>query len=271
MTSALAPNHYEKVSWSTDLYRIGVTGDGSCFFHALLTTTDETYLTRSPSERTVMTHELRIQMAAQLTIDDFLSESANGTPLYKDLPQEVSKYQRTIYQLGREQIEQIERELTSLCYHPVFKTFTSEQLSTFLRNYLAFREYISTPGQFVGDELHLLASRTMGVDIYITKDEGELGYAYNDPEIAYKDRRSIILLHVNGNHWEPVGRLVGKALETSFEPTDSIICRLRKYNQDCWARLTAPVTPSEPVLTRSRSHSRVRSGILTPASEWRRL
>jgi hypothetical protein len=234
----LAVNQYEKLNWGDELYRVGVIADGSCFFHALLLTSDPNYVTATSAEKVKIARAFRRRLADELKLIDFLEASSNGTPLYKDLPEAVKKYHQAVYTLPPATRRRLELELNKLYYHPTLLDYTQEQLATFLRQFLAFREYIADPQAWVGDELHLLVSRVLDIDIYITKEEDEgVGYIYNDPELAYKGREGVILYHVGGNHWEAVGKMTPEGVSTSFPSDDSFILRLRKYNADCWEKL----------------------------------
>lgn len=232
---SVSPKMYS-LPWShanQSLYRLPVLGAGSCFFHSLLSSTDPDYLLQEPLTKGLLSNELRKKLASSLTIQDFLSPSSNGVPLYQDLPQNIASYRRNDYTMESSEINKIVLELESL------KDTLPADHTDFLIDYLAFREYIANPGQDVGDEIHLLASRLLDVNIYITTGvSGENpGYMFHDPALTLRDRSSIILFNSNG-HWEPVFR-VDNELQTFLFPTDdSLILYLKTHNESCWSNLS---------------------------------
>lgn len=231
----LAVNDYEKLSWGNNIYRIGVLGNGSCFFHSILTATDKEFHLLDNEEKTTSVVAFRLQIAHSLTLESFLTLSSNGVPLYRDLPREVEKYKSDSFSLDNETIQAIEQEL-NIIYNRL--ALNVDDLKEFLKTYLAFREYIANPLQFVGDELHLLLSNILELDIYLTGGpDGGIGYVYHDPVKAYKNRRSIIIFNVGGVHWETVGQMSDEGIITTFEPSDSIIRQLRHHNEQCWNNL----------------------------------
>lgn len=236
MAERLAPDHYERLSWGDNLYRIGVAADGSCFFHALLMITDADYHKLNETERRERAVNWRKELARTLTIKDFIAPAASGLPLYKDLPEAVLLYKRDNYTMDKTELTAIEQELTQLHDTSPLNTFDQSTLTDFLKLYLAFREYLAAPTQSVGDELHLLLSDRIGYDIYLTA-EGD-NYSHHDPAAVYQQRRSLILYNVGGNHWEPVGQSGEQGLAMMFTPDAIIIQQLRKYNQACWDKLS---------------------------------
>ena len=234
----LAVNEYQRIPWGQSLYRIGVLGDGSCFFHALLLETDPKYHTMSTKDRRQAVAKLRRQVVQSLTIKDFHTMSSNGTPLYRDLPVQVQRYHKEYYNVDPSEVDRLTRELESYAYQ--LDSPSVEELRTFLHTFLSFREYIANPTEAVGDELHLLVSRVLDVDVYLTttQEDGTIGYILHDPELSYTGRRSVIVHKVpNQQHWEAVGQFSDQGLVMLFEPDASVIRQLRKCFEDHWRTL----------------------------------
>jgi hypothetical protein len=234
----LAVNEYQRVSWGQNLYRIGVLRDGSCLFHSLLMETDPNYHALSLKAKREAAVALRKKVATSLTIKDFYTMSNNGTPLHRDLPARVQVYQKEHYDVSSADIARISQELEKHAYE--LPTPTDKDLKEFLQKFLAFREYIANPEESVGDELHLLVSRVLEADVYLTttEEDGGIGYILHDPELAYEGRRSVIVHKVQGkDHWEAVGQFSEQGLITLFEPGASVIRQLRKCFEDHWATL----------------------------------
>jgi len=261
MTFVLPAGQSESLPWGEQVYRIGVHGDGSCFFHALLLCTDEEYHGFDDKKQKERAHAFRLGMAASVTLAKFIAPSSTGTPLYQDLPAQVKAYLQPSYELEADTLQQLEQELVKLHDTAPFRTFSEKELAEFVRLYLAFRAYLADPKQSVGDEIHELASQYCDCDIYITA-QGD-NYVYHDPSIVYQHRLSIIIYHVGDNHWEAVGQRVAGGLATSFDPDSVLIQQLRKYNENCWSRLIADDTQPS---TRRRSRSRSGVAALTARS-----
>ena len=237
-TKMLAVNEYHRIPWGQNLHRIGVMSDGSCFFHSLLTSIDPSYCALPVKDKTSKVVAFRKQVASALTIKDFHTLSSHYTPLYKDLPARVQHYHKEHYFVDEKETVRLASELESYAYE--LKQPTTEEVKKFLQNFLAFREYISNPTEAVGDELHLLVSRVLGVDIYLTttQEDGSMGYILHDPSRSYQGRSSIVVHKVpNKDHWEAVGQFKETGLMTLFEPTSTVITQLRKCFEDHWTRL----------------------------------
>jgi len=217
----------------SDHYRLNVLGSGSCFFHSLLTSTEPEYNKQDDLAKSLLSQQLRKELATSLTIQDFLNASCNGTPLYKDLPQSISPYRRNNYTMDPQEVQKLTVELETL------KDKLPPDQGSFLIDFLAFKEYIANPGQDVGDEVHLLASRVLEVDIYITTGvtAGEPGYMLHDPSLTLKGLESVILFN-SGGHWEPVARVKDNITTLLFQADDPLILHLKAYNEECWRRIS---------------------------------
>lgn len=227
----LSPNSYDKISWGDELYRIGVIGDGNCLFHALLLATDEKYSSAENMEKIKMVSNFRQQLPAKINIIQF------ALFVYDDLPSGVNKYLSSAeYPFDKDKLKE---DLEKLLYMKEFSNLADnkEKLSDMLTKYIAFLEYIKNQREHLGDEVSVLLSEILNLDIYITSIEnGENTFVYNNPETAYKGRRSVILSHVK-QHWEVIGRKTKEGMLVLFEPTDYIIARLRKHNENTWKEI----------------------------------
>lgn len=64
----LAEDHYERLSWPwlpANIHRIGVKGDGSCYFHSILRAFNRSYINQ-PQQRTRMCQSLRHHLTDKL-------------------------------------------------------------------------------------------------------------------------------------------------------------------------------------------------------------
>lgn len=227
----LHPDTYEKLNWGENLYRIGVIGDGNCLYHAILLATNNDYLVCSKDDRIQTVRNLREELPSRITIKQFADY------VYKNVPREVSKYQDLEFEMTESERNRLEEQLEHLCYHEPFSSYNEKQLSLFLRQFLGFCEYLRNHNEYLGDDVTILLSHLMNIDIYITSQlEQSHTFVYNDPEQAYKSRPSIILYH-NHNHWEVIGRGMSNGIQTCFDPEDYFIRQLRKHNEDCWNKL----------------------------------
>ena len=222
-----------RVKWGPNLYRLPTMGDGSCYFHSLLQCLSPEYREGSAADKRTACSTLRSEIAKSLTFTEFLAPGASGTPLHQDLPQDVQQYEQERYELLQEELDPLVEELNHLQLR-----HTDSEFTALLRRFLAFREYIKNPRQDVGDELHLLASRVLNLDIYVSTDEQSEspGYMLSDPRLCFQGRDSVILFH-SGNHWEPIVQLTGGEVTSLFPPQSVIILQLRQYNEDCWRKL----------------------------------
>jgi hypothetical protein len=229
-------NPQKRVHWGPELYRVEVLGDGSCFFHSLLLSTNPTYHTLDLQTKQTWCQTLRNDIASALTVHDFLDASSNGTPLYKDLPYSIAPYRSNTYTLTQPELQKFTTELEAI------RDQLPPDSHSFLVNFLAFREYLKNSQQSVGDEVHLLASRVLNIDIYLCTDSAtnDPGYMLHDPRLAYKNRQSVILFNSGGCHWEPIVQQVGGQILTVFNPDHQLIRQLRTHSEQCWMHLQPP-------------------------------
>lgn len=175
-----------------NLYRIPIIGDGSCFFHAVLRSFYRDYIeTTQTSVRQFYAQHLRYALSAVLEEYNPLT----GVRYYDELSRGA------------------------------LATLASEGLSSC--SIRAMQKELQQGGP-VDNLYQELVSNHLNRDIYIVnEDYGDVDVGFNDLELLYKGRNSIILLYRSG-HFELLGIAASDSmtLETLFTPSHPLIQQL---------------------------------------------
>jgi len=175
-----------------NLYRIPIIGDGSCFFHAVLRSFYRDYIeTTQTSVRQFYAQNLRYALSAVLEEYNPLT----GVRYYDELSRGA------------------------------LATLASEGLSSC--SIRAMQKELQQGGP-VDNLYQELVSNHLNRDIYIVnEDYGDVDVGFNDLELLYKGRNSIILLYRSG-HFELLGIAASDSmtLETLFTPSHPLIQQL---------------------------------------------
>ena len=97
--------------------------------------------------------------------------------------------------------------------------------------YSDFKERLADTSEWIDFECIPLISDSFGLNIYFIDSKTKLPYITGQDESLYDyDRRNVILLWDNENHFETVGvKEEGKKLSTTFDSSDDIIAMINMY------------------------------------------
>lgn len=191
VSESLRPLKFNNIQHSY-LFGIPIIGDGSCFFHAVLRSFYREYIkTTQNTVRQYYARNLRYALAAVL-------EEIN--PL-----------------TGLRYYDQLSRGALSI--------LASEGLSSC--SILAMQNELQRGGP-IDNLYHELVSDHLNRDIYIINENlGDVDVGFNELELLYKGRNSIVLLYRSG-HFELLGIVVPNSniIETLFTPSHPLIQQL---------------------------------------------
>lgn len=236
--------------------RTGTVPDGSCFFHAVLTSIDSVYRKLSASKREKYVAKLRIGLSENLNQKSW--ESFGGGMLsYSLVIPRFVKYitDRNLYP-----------ELTNVLYTeaPTLSAYINnlnliltshletqenvdmeKEVKKFLhifstirkRSFESFKERLEDCSAWVGQDpstgsldVFEYISDFFNVDIYLLKDTTRKPYNLGvDCNLRYKNRRSIIVLWVGDSHYEAVAKFnpITKKIQRKFQPDEGVIQRIK--------------------------------------------
>jgi hypothetical protein len=188
----------EYLDWKTfggKAIRRGTHKDGSCKFHAILSSTSSTYRNADRKTQLQMCKDLRKSFADTLTMEKFLSLRVENGKVFDD-----PCYKRYI-NLPRDKISDF---LTG-------KLGFSQKETNNLK-FEAFKAHLQDTEQFTGSEVIQLIGDELDIDIYFMKND-EIVVQPVPTEFAYKKRPSVIILHVGRHHYEAIGVVRDSAYE----------------------------------------------------------
>ena len=221
--------NYINSGWNIDskIFVVKTIGDGSCFFHAVLTLIYPKYLDLSEKERKDFVKILRETLADGLSRREWKHLANGQLALYlfsKELQKEGLNQHNVVKQTVDELITALSEE-------------TKEDLEDILENvYQRFIEMMKGCDVWVGvDEasvnLFEYLSNLFNINIYILRDTTRKPYLFGSCETLYKaDRDSIIVLWVGSSHYEAVvEQSSDKEITRIFTSDSEVSKRLFKY------------------------------------------
>lgn len=206
----LTNSEYEKLGWKGpfekfNLIRIRTEADGSCFFHSLAKAYFKPYIVGkigdSSFNRKEFIQNLRKDLAMSLALK-----------INPEDPQSKTYYQT----LSNGELEKKSMEIPEC---------SLENMQKELKNFT--KPISNIYNEFISNQLN--------IDIYILDMKKKDVYMTGtDNRILYKNRKSIVVLYIEGKkglpgHYELIGLLhKRKNLETFFAPDSSLILAIRK-------------------------------------------
>lgn len=248
------------------LLRSGVIGEGSCLFHSIFTSTSERYRQQSISARKEIIRDFRAALATSVPITKWrkigngnlsqiifttsLSEQFNSminkqSPLVKKYPQHfnnIIKILETnrdlnnlqlidkIVNLFSEKLPKTREAIRTLCVD-----IEKQCYDVFIDDLTDCNSDIGpdTPSRL---DIFTFLSNALKHDIYLIRDKTRAVYiSTDDCKDRFKHRPSIIVLSVNSNHFESIGRIIDPTqpmkednIQRIFPANDPLIMQMYK-------------------------------------------
>ncbi len=230
------------------LVRTGSVADGSCLLHSLLKSYKEEYSSfTTEKERQTFMKQYRILLSEHLTLNMWkklsngnlaASTFINKLPSYIEDPDSNPMIKKIDYEsLPNLQFHNIDEIKQYIINNAAMKPRMSKLLNAFeLSIFKDFQKAVSDCSVWVGQslddeaiEIFEYVSDICNIDIYIIRDATRQPYrSGEDCTLRYKHRKSVIILWVGGNHYEPIGRIFEDgSIQRLFDPDDPLIVIIR--------------------------------------------
>lgn len=171
-----------------DLITIPTIGDGNCFLHAILTSSNEHYNAVNTSEKRKLVRLLRNDLASLLDV------KVDGSTFYQ--------------KLSRGQSEDIAKHVTAMR-----KDYMQDYLRSNKWLDAIFLEFFSI---------------IFNINIVIISAKEKDIYRTGDKELLFKKRNTILINYIDQVHFESLGISTPDGLKTIFHPDSEIVKLLNK-------------------------------------------
>lgn len=192
-----------------NIVRVGTIGEGSCFFHSVLTAFNKKYRKMDEQQKMEFVSKLRKSLADRLDMDTF-SKLGNGI-LLEFMENDVIEESPTYRNMTKEELEVNDEEIKEKALNK-------------------YKNLLGDCKEWVGETSLEYVSNKLKLDIYIMSDKTRNVKIAADCNNLYKNRASIIVLNIDNVHYETVGiadEETGR-VKLNFEPDNSFIKQLYK-------------------------------------------
>jgi hypothetical protein len=211
-----------------NIVRTGTIAEGSCFFHSLLRSYNSIYSALNSNDKRKYVSLLRQALSASLTKSEW-KHIGNGEVSKESITSILVKNNDDYYSIvaslssdpDYKKLSDIEPTLKNLFDPKDVTNASNEAYNLFKQRLSSCKEYVTY------DQIEYLSDK-FNKDIYFINSSTRKPYNIGDCNALYKGRQSIVILWLNENHYEILGRYYDNTITRVFEPTDPLILNIRK-------------------------------------------
>lgn len=219
-------------------------GQGSCLIHGILRSAKPFYLELPSEQRVRLAGELRNWLSTSIRLQDYAELAGGDTAVHQTqsvfIEEAMAPFTRGKKGDTSHIVYTTEDELRNLFKSPHSLMDLADTLHrgvdflpdetvdellarSLVRAYQNFQQDLRDCDSYLGDDYFEYVANMFDLDVYVVDARFGKPVVLGTRDALYKGRPSIVLLLVNGNHWESLGIEVDSTVQTLFNPDHPLI------------------------------------------------